>query len=74
MPNPWQMKEMQKAMPQLLQNLRKQLHNDQLTIQLTLAEFKREQLAFTAEERYKLMVEYNPAIAALKEELDLQID
>ena len=74
MPNPWQMKEMQKAMPQLLQNLRKQLHNDQLTIQLTLAEFKREQLAFTAEERYKLMVEYNPVIAALKEELDLQID
>ena len=74
MPNPWQLKEMRKALPALVQSLRKKLHNDRLEIQLNLAEFKREQLAFTAEEKYKLMVEYNPVMAELKERLDLQID
>lgn len=74
MPNPWQLKEMRKALPALVQSLRKQLHNNRLEIQLSLAEFKREQLAYTAEEKYKLMVEYNPVMAELKERLDLQID
>ena len=74
MPNPWQLKEMRKVLPDIVQTLRKQLHNNHLEIQLNLAEYKREQLAFTAEEKYKLMVEYNPVMAELKERLDLQID
>ena len=74
MPNPWQMTEMKKALPTLLRQLRAALHNDHLEIQLVQAEFNQEQLAFTAEEKYKLMVEQNPAIAQLKEKLDLQID
>lgn len=74
MPNPWQMTEMKKALPTLLRQLRAALHNDHLEIQLVQAEFNQEQLAFTAEEKYKLMVEQNPALAQLKEKLDLQID
>ena len=74
MPNPWQMDEMRKAMPKLIVQLRKTLHNSQLTIHVTQAEYKREQMAFTAEEKYALMVEQNPALAQLKERLDLQID
>ena len=74
MPNPWQQQEMRKALPQLLAQLRKELHNNQLNIQITLAEFGEEQMAFTAEEKYKLMVESNPLLATLKEKLDLQID
>ena len=74
MPNPWQQQEMRKALPQLLAQLRKELHNNQLTIQITLAEFGEEQMAFTAEEKYKLMVESNPLLTTLKEKLDLQID
>ena len=31
-------------------------------------------MAFTAEEKYKVMIEQNPALAQLKERLDLQID
>ena len=74
MPNPWQMNQMRAAMPALLAQLRSKLHNDQLTIRLVLAEYDREQLAYTAEEKYALMQESNPALAVLKEKLDLQID
>jgi hypothetical protein len=37
-------------------------------------EYKQEQMAFTAEEKYALMAEQNPALTQLKEKLDLQID
>ena len=68
------MAEMRKAMPQLLRQLRTALHNNELNIQLVQAEFNQEQLAFTAEEKYALMSEQNPALTQLKEKLDLQID
>ena len=74
MPNPWQMDQMRKAMPQLARQLREALHNNQLHVQLVQAEFTQEQMAFTAEEKYKVMVEQNPALAQLKERLNLQID
>ena len=74
MPNPWQMSQMRKAMPELARQLRAALHNDQLHIQLVQAEFTQEQMAFTAEEKYKLMVEQNPALAQLKDRLGLTID
>ncbi len=74
MPNPWQMKELQKAMPTLLQQLRTALHNSELQIQVVQEEFNQEQMAFTAEEKFALMVEQNPALEQLKQTLDLQID
>lgn len=74
MPNPWQMKELQKAMPALLQQLRATLHNNLVEIQVLQEEFNQEQMAFTAEEKYALMAEQNPALAQMKELLDLQID
>ena len=74
MPNPWQMSQMRKAMPELAQQLRAALHNDLLHIQLVQAKYTQEQMAFTAEEKYKVMIEQNPALAQLKERLDLQID
>ena len=74
MPNPWQMSEMKKAMPALVGQLRKALHNNELAIELVQAEYSQEQMAFTAEEKYKLMAEQNPALEQLKQTLDLQID
>ena len=74
MPNPWQMKELQKAMPELLRQLRSALHNSDLQISVVQEVFNQEQIAFTAEEKYALMAEQNPALAQLKEALDLQID
>ena len=74
MPNPWQLAQMRKALPDLLQELQAKLHNHELEIRLTQAEYSQEQMAYTAEEKYKLMVEQNPAISHLKDRLDLQID
>ena len=74
MPNPWQMKEMQKALPTLLIQMRQKLHNKDLQITVIQEEYTQEQMAFTAEEKYAVMVEQNPALAQLKEKLDLQID
>ena len=74
MPNPWQMDQMRKAMPELARQLREALHNNQLHIQLVQAEFSQEQMAFTAEEKYAIMAEQNPAVAMLKDRLDLTID
>ena len=74
LPNPWQLEQMRKAMPTLAKELRAALHNDHLQIQLVQAEYNEEQMAFTAEEKYAVMAEQNPALARLKERLDLQID
>ena len=74
MPNPWQLSQMRSAMPKLLTQLRKVLKNDLLNIQLVLAEYDQEQMAFTADEKYALMAQANPVLAQLKESLDLQVD
>ena len=74
MPNPWQMDQMRRAMPQLSQQLRAALHNSELRIQLVQQQFTQEQMAFTSEEKYQVMAEQNPALAQLKERLDMQID
>ena len=74
MPNPWQMDQMRKAMPELARQLRAVLHNNLLHIQLTQAEYTREQMAFTSEEKYKVMLEQNPALSQLKDRLNLVID
>ena len=74
MPNPWQLQEMKKALPGIVRQLRSTLHNSELQIEVVQEEFNQEQMAFTAEEKYALMAEQNPALAQLKEQLDLQID
>ena len=74
MPNPWQLSQMRSAMPTLMAELRQKLKNDLLTIQLVLAEYNQEQMAFTADEKYAVMVQANPVLAQLKESLDLQVD
>ncbi len=74
MPNPWQMQEMKKALPSLLAQLHRTLHNTNLQIRVVQAVYNQEQMAFTAEEKFALMAEENPALMELKEKLDLQID
>ena len=51
-----------------------EVYNSNLKIRLVMAEYSQEQMAFTAEEKYRVMAETNPAMALLKERLDLQID
>ena len=74
MPNKWQLEEMQKTLPMLLQCMRDKLQNDHLDMKLTLKHYEPEQMAFTAEDIYKLMAKNNPALAMMKEKLQLQLD
>ena len=74
MPNPWQMKEMRKALPALVRQLHRLLHNDRLQIELVQAEYSQEQMAFTSEEKFAVMAEQNPVVNILKDRLDLTID
>ena len=74
MPNKWQLEEMQKTLPTLLQCMRDKLQNDHLDMELTLKQYTPEQMAFTAEEIYKVMAKTNPALAMMKEKLHLQLD
>jgi DNA polymerase-3 subunit gamma/tau len=74
MPNKWQLEEMQKTLPMLLQCMRDALQNDHLNMQLTLKHYAPDQMAFTAEDIYKQMAKNNPALAMMKEKLQLQLD
>ena len=74
MPNPWQMDQMRKALPSILTQLRQTLRNDLLEIQVVQAEYNQEQMAFTSEEKYKLMLESNPVLGELRDRLDLRLD
>ena len=74
LPNQWELEEVRKALPRIHDYLHKQLKNDQLTLTLKVAQYTHEQRAFTAEERYKVMLEENAALNTLKEQFALQID
>ncbi|MGM9810462.1 MAG: DNA polymerase III subunit gamma/tau [Paludibacteraceae bacterium] len=74
LPNQWELEEVKKALPRIHDYLHKQLRNDQLTLTLKVAQYTHEQKAFTAEERYKVMLEENTALNTLKEQFALQID
>ena len=74
LPNQWELEEVKKALPRIHAYLHQQLKNDQLTLTLKVAQYTQEQKAFTAEERYKVMLEENAALNTLKEQFALQID
>ena len=74
LPNQWELEEVKKALPRIHAYLHQQLKNDQLTLTLKVAQYTHEQKAFTAEERYKVMLEENAALYTLKEQFALQID
>ena len=74
MPNPWQLDELKSHLQEIYRLLRDRLQNDTITFELTLAQYSRTQLAFTNEEKYKVMLEKNAALAQLKTDLDLQLD
>ena len=74
MPNPWQLEELKRNLPAIYRMLRNRLQNDTIHIDLTLAQYTHTQMAFTDEEKYKVMLEENAALGQLKAALDLQLD
>lgn len=74
MPNKLQMETLQKRMGDILRWLHDALQNDTLQITLELSHYEREQVAYTADERYKVMVKSNPVLAQLKTELEMVLE
>lgn len=74
MPNKLQLELLQKRMGEIHGWLHDALQNDTLQITLELAHYEREQVAFTADERYKIMVKENPVLALLKTELEMVLE
>lgn len=72
--NPWQCDEFKKYVSQIQNHLRSALHNNSLQLSLEVAAYDHSQVAYTADEKYKLLAEKNPALKNLKEQLNLQLE
>lgn len=74
LPNQWELNALKPHLNRIHAFLRETLDNSGVTLTLTVAQYTKEQMAFTADERYRVMAKDNAALATLKEQLDLQID
>lgn len=58
----------------IMNHVRRELHNSHVSLNLKIAEMKVARVAYTSEEKYKLLLESNPALETLKQLLDLQLE
>ena len=72
--NPWQKQELAKFGKKVMDLIRDALQNDLLKLQVDVAEFDRSTKAYTAAEKYKLLVKQNPHLADLKTRMNLQLE
>ena len=67
--------EIKGLLPKILAYLKKELNNDFITVSIILADINEQQdKAYFPDEIYKKMVEKNPEIKNLRDQLDLEID
>ena len=72
--NPWQKEEFGKFGKQVMDIVRRELGNNQLKLQVSVAERKDVETAFTAEEKYKLLATLNPALSEMKSVLGMVVE
>ena len=72
--NPWQQAEFKKFGQQVMDYLRKELKNDLLQLEVEVAKVDKSKIAYTAEEKYKLLVATHPALKEMKEKLNLLLE
>jgi len=72
--NIFQEKELKRLQQDILEYMRLKLKNSNVVMSIKLAEESENQRANTPEDRYKMMVEQNPALATLRSGLNLEID
>ena len=72
--NPWQKQEFAKFGKKVMDLVRDALQNDLLKLQVDVAEFDRSSKAYTAVDKYKLLVKQNPHLADLKTRMNLQLE
>ena len=72
--NPWQKQEFGKFGPKVMTIVRDTLQNDLLKLQVVVAEFEREERAYTAADKYKLLSKQNPHLVEMKDRLNLLLE
>jgi len=72
--NIFQEKELKRLQQDILEYMRLKLKNSNVVMSIKLAEESENQRSNTPEDRYKIMVEQNPALAKLRSGLNLEID
>ena len=72
--NPWQKEEFAKFGKQVMNLVRDKLQNDRLKLTVEVSEHVHTKKAYTAGEKYKVLVEMNPHLAELREQLNLQLE
>ena len=72
--NPWQKEEFGSFGKQIMTIVRKELQNDLVKLQVTVAAFDKSKQAYTAAEKYKVLAKQNAVLADLKTSLNLQLE
>jgi len=72
--NIFQEKELKRLQQDILEFMRLQLKNSNVSMSIKLAEENENQRSNTPEDRYKIMAEQNPALVVLRSGLNLEID
>ena len=72
--NPWQKQEFAKFGAQVMNIVRDKLQNDLLKLQVEVAEYDQENVAYTAADKYKLLAKQNPHLVEMKDKLGLQLE
>ena len=72
--NPLQKEPLLKIQPRLLQHLKTTLNNDNVNIEITLAEKNGTTKAYTAEDKFAQMSRKNPALLTFKQQFGLDFE
>ena len=72
--NPFQVNDFKKVGKQVMDHIRKTLHNHKLQLSLKSADHEYKRPAYTQEEKYKVLLEKNPELANLKSTLNLLLE
>ena len=72
--NPWQKQEFAKFGKRVMDLVRDALKNDKLKLVVEVGEYKKTTRAYTAAEKYKVLVDMNPHVAELRSRMNLQLE
>lgn len=72
--NPFQKQQFAQFGAEVMRLMRKELKNDLIQLRVVVAEYKQDQQAYTAIEKYKLLNHQNPLLSDIKDALNLQLE
>lgn len=72
--NPWQKEAFKQYGKAVMDHMRQTLHNNKLQLTVHVTEQQNTRRAYTSEEKYKVLLEKNEALANLKTALALQLE